>query len=91
MSYDPGADSSAAFRDYLRHFNLSRQEVARVANVRMLTVWKIEQGLPIREEQALAVCASLYHFTGVPFPSLIPVIPADIFLLLQASQTRGKV
>ncbi len=89
MSYDRGAASSAAFRDYLRHFNLSRQEVARVANVRMLTVWKIEQGLPVREEHALAVCASLYHLTSVPFTTLIPIIPTELLLLTQASQT-GK-
>ena len=91
MSDDQGAASSAAFRAYMRHFNLSRQEVARVANVRMLTVWKIEQGLPIREEHALAVCAALSHLTGVPFTPLIPVIPADMFLMIQAAQAKEKL
>ena len=90
MSDDQGADSSTAFRAYMQRFNLSRQEVAQVANVRMLTVWKIEQGLPVREEHALAVCAALSHLTGVPFTPLIPVIPADMFLWLQAAQTRNQ-
>ena len=91
MSYDPGAASSAAFRAYLQHFGLDRQQVAQAANVRMLTVWKIEQGLPIREADALAVRATLYHLTGVPFAPLIPVIPAGILLMTQSSQAREKL
>ena len=87
MSYDRGAESSAAFRAYLHHFNLSRQDVALAASVRLLTVWKIEQGLPVREADALSVCAGLYHLTGEAFPALIPVIPAGILLMTQASQT----
>ncbi len=52
MSYDQGAESSAAFRTYLQHFELSLVDVAVAARVRLLTVWKIEQGLPIRAEHA---------------------------------------
>ena len=90
MSQDQGAISSAAFCAYLRHFHLSRLEVARVAQVRLLTVWKIEQGLPIRAEHALAVCSGLHHLTGVPYTALIPVIPAGILLMTRASQGENK-
>ena len=90
MSYDRGAESSAAFRAYMQQFNLSRQDVAQVANMRLLTVWKIEQGLPIREADALAVCAGLYQLTGIPYTALIPMIPTEILRLTQPSQTRNK-
>ena len=86
MSHDQGAESSVAFRAYMQRFGLSLRDVAQMANVRLLTVWKIEQGLPIREADALSVCAGLYHLTGEAFPALIPVIPAGILLMTQASQ-----
>jgi transcriptional regulator with XRE-family HTH domain len=90
MSQDQGAESSAAFRAYAQHFGLSVRDVAFAANVRLLTVWKIEQGLPIREADALAVCAALYHLTGVPYTTLIPIIPAEILLMTQVSQAGNK-
>ena len=90
MSQDQGALSSAAFRAYLQRFELSRLEVARVARVRLLTVWKIEQGLPIRAEDALAVCSGLHHLTGVSYSTLIPVIPAEILWMTQAAQDGRK-
>jgi hypothetical protein len=90
MSYDPGAASSAAFRAYVHHFDLTLLGVSLVAKVRLLTVWKIEQGLPIRAEDALAVRAGLQQVTGVPYSAHIPVIPAGILLMTQASQARRK-
>jgi transcriptional regulator with XRE-family HTH domain len=90
MSHDRGAESSAAFRAYVQHFGLSLRDVALAASVRMLTVWKIEQGLPIREADALAVCAGLHHLTGVPYTTLIPIIPAEILLMIQVSQAGNK-
>jgi hypothetical protein len=91
MSYDQGAASSAAFRAYLQRFELTILGVALAAHVRPLTVWKIEQGLPIRPEDALAVRSSLQQITGIPYPALICVIPADILLMTQASQARRKL
>ncbi|HET9920919.1 MAG TPA: hypothetical protein VFQ30_13805 [Ktedonobacteraceae bacterium] len=90
MSQDQGAESSAAFRAYLQHFGLSRLEVARAARVRLMTVWKVEQGLPIRAEDALAVCAGLHHLTGVSYSTLIPVIPAEVLWMTQAAQAGRK-
>lgn len=86
MSHDQGAESSAAFRAYLQRFGLSRLDVALAARVRLMTVWKIEQGLPIRAEDALAVCSSLHHLTGVSYSTLIPVIPAEVLWMTQAAQ-----
>ena len=90
MSEDQGAVSSTAFRAYLQHFGLSRLDVARAARVRMLTVWKIEQGLPIRAEDALAVCSGLHYLTGVSYSTLIPVIPAEVLWMTQAAQAGRK-
>ncbi len=90
MSHDSGAESSAAFRAYAQYFELSLLDVALAAKVRLLAVWKIEQGLPIREADALAVRSGLHHLTGVPYTGLIPLIPAGILLMTQASQTGKK-
>ena len=90
MSQDQGAISSAAFRTYLRHFELSLLDVALAARVRLMTVWKIEQGLPIRAEHALAVQTALQQITGVPYPSSISIIPAGMLLMTPASQTGRK-
>ena len=90
MSYEQRTEASTAFRAYLHHFNLSRQAVALAANVRLLTIWKIEQGLPVREEHALAVCASLHRLTSVPFTPPIPIIPPGILLMPRASQSGSK-
>jgi hypothetical protein len=85
MSYDPGAASSAVFRAYLQRFELSPLDVALAARVRLMTVWKIEQGLPIRAADALAVRTGLQQVTGVPYTALIPVIPAELLWM-----TRGR-
>ena len=89
MSHDPGAESSAAFRAYVQHFELSVLDVALAAHVRLLTVWNIAQGLPIREEHAQAVRSGLHRLTGVHYTGPIPIIPASIILMAQASPT-GK-
>jgi hypothetical protein len=89
MSHDPGAESSTAFRTYMPHFELSILDVALAAHVRLLTVWNIAQGLPIREEHAQAVRSGLHRLTGVPYTGPIPLIPADILLMAQVSPT-GK-
>ena len=90
MSYDQGAASGAAFRAYLRHFELTILDVALAARVRLLTVWKIEQGLPIREKDALAVRTGLQQVTGVHYTALIPVIPADILWMAQGRNDGGS-
>jgi hypothetical protein len=70
MSQDQGAISSAAFRAYLRHFELTILDVALAARVRLMTVWKIEQGLPIHAEHAQAVRSALHHLTGVSYSAI---------------------
>ena len=90
MSYDPGAESSVAFRACLQHFGLSLLDVASAAHVRPMTVWNIGRGLPVRAEHALAVRAGLSRLTGVPYTALIPTIPVGILLLTQTSQREEK-
>jgi hypothetical protein len=90
MSHDPGAASSAAFRAYLHHFDLTLLGVALAAKVRLMTVWKIEQGLPIRAADVLALRTGLQQVTGVPYTALIPVIPADILRMAQDRDDGGS-
>jgi len=69
---------------------LSLLDVALAAQVRLLTVWKLAQGLPIRAEHAQAVRSGLQRLTGVPYTGLIPLIPTDLLLMTQASHAWNK-
>jgi hypothetical protein len=86
MNYDQGAASSAAFRAYLHHFNLTILDVALAAQVRLMTVWKIEQGLPIPAAHARVVRTSLQQITGEPYIALIPIIPDDLLRMKDIHQ-----
>ena len=90
MSYDPGAEASAAFRAYAQRFELSLLDIALAAKVRLLTVWNIAHGLPIRAEHAQAVRAGLHRLTGVPYTALIPLIPVGILLMTQAQASPAE-
>ncbi len=85
MNYDQGAESSVAFRAYLHRFELSLLDVALAARVRLMTVWKIEQGLPIPAAHARVARTSLQQITGEPYTALIPVIPDEILRMAQRS------
>ncbi len=74
----------------MQRFELSLLDIALAAKVRLMAVWKIEQGLPIRDADAQAVRSGLYRLTGAPYTALIPIIPAYILLIAQASQAGKK-
>jgi hypothetical protein len=42
-------------------------DVARAAEVRLLTIWRVMRDLPISEQQAQQVYAGLYRLAGVPY------------------------
>ena len=55
-----------------------------------MAVWKIGQRTAHPRADARAVRSGLYRLTGVPYTALIPTIPADILLMMQASQAEKK-
>jgi hypothetical protein len=75
MQDDPGAAARAAYRAYVQRFELSVLDVAMAARVRLPTVWRVAQGLPIGDTNAQAVRAALLRLTGVPYRGQIAVLP----------------
>lgn len=65
--------SAADFQDYLTCYHLLPLQVSRACGVRYLTIWKIQQGQPIRKSQAELVRSGLYRLTGVPYVKEIAV------------------
>ena len=76
MKQDTGTEASTAFRAYLQRFDLSLLDVALATRVRLLTVWKLAQGLPVREADAQAIRAGLLRLTGLPYSGEIALLPA---------------
>lgn len=75
MQDNSGVPARAAYRAYAQHFELSVLDVALAAKVRLLTVWRVAQGLPVGETNAQAVRAALLQLTGVPYQGQIVVLP----------------
>lgn len=75
MLDEAGAAARAAYRAYTQRFQLSVLDVALAARVRLPIVWRVAQGLPIGEANALAVRAALLRLTGVPYQGYIAVLP----------------
>jgi hypothetical protein len=65
--------SATDFRDYLTCHHLSPLQVSQACGVRLLTVWNLQQGNPIRRSQAELVRRGLYWLTGVPYVKEIAV------------------
>ena len=61
----------SAFTSYIQRHRLNMRDVARAANVRLLTVWNIDKGIPVQSEHANAVRSALYRLTGVHYPAPI--------------------
>ncbi|MGH2478305.1 MAG: hypothetical protein ACRDHW_01415 [Ktedonobacteraceae bacterium] len=69
----PGGLATLVFRAYLQRYGLSILDVSLVARVRLLVVWKVTRGQPIRAEQASLIRAALFRLTGTPFRARIAV------------------
>ena len=61
------------FCAYLDQHQLSILDVALTARVRLLVVWRIQQGMPVSMSHANQVRAALYRLTGVAYRSLLEV------------------
>jgi hypothetical protein len=90
-SIDLGTQSSTTFRAYLERYGLSLLDVALAAQVRLLSTWNIQQGIPVRRVHAASIRAGLYELTGVPYTAPIATIPEDIVSLVDHSlQQPGR-
>jgi ubiquinone/menaquinone biosynthesis C-methylase UbiE len=65
--------SAADFQAYLIRYHLSPLQVSQACGVRLLTVWNLQQGNPIRTSQAELVRRGLYRLTGIPYVKEIVV------------------
>lgn len=63
------------FRAFLEQHRLTLLDVARAADVRLMTVWNVQQGRPVRPQSAQAVCAALYRLSGMPYSG--PIVVKD--------------
>ena len=61
------------FCTYLDQHQLSILDVALAARVRLLVVWRIQQGMPVSISHANQVRAALYRLTGVAYHLVIEV------------------
>ncbi|MGH2479290.1 MAG: hypothetical protein ACRDHW_06515 [Ktedonobacteraceae bacterium] len=73
----PGGLAALSFRVYLQRHGLSILDVGLVARVRLLVVWRVARGLPIRATQASLVRAALFRLTGTPFRARIAVYAGE--------------
>ena len=55
------------FRAFVEQYRLTLLDVALAAGVRLMTVWNIQQGRPVRAPSAQAVRAALLQLTGRPY------------------------
>lgn len=55
------------FEGFLARHHLSMLDVARAAEVRLVTVWRVMRDLPVSEQQAAQVYAGLYRLAGVHY------------------------
>jgi len=55
---------NTTLRLYLDQYELSEHEVARVANVPLVTMWRAVRGQPITEAHAAAIRKALWQLSG---------------------------
>ena len=63
--------SSATFRAFLLHHQLSYVKVARAANIHMVSVYNIASGVAVLPEHEAAVRAGLQQITGERYTAFI--------------------
>ena len=86
--YDKQGDSVACSplgkmklnREFCKHLEdhqLSILDVALVAKVRLLVVWRIQHNLPVSQDHTDYVRFAIYQLTGIPYRLLIEVVRKD--------------
>jgi hypothetical protein len=78
------------FEDFLNRYQISMLDVARAAEVRLLTIWRVMRDLPISEQQAQQVYAGLYRLAGVPYRGRIRLHPAKSDRTTSVGRPPGK-
>jgi len=55
---------NTSLRLYLDQYELSEHDVARIANVPLVTMWRAVRGQPITDVHAAAICKALWRLSG---------------------------
>lgn len=55
---------NTSLRLYMDHYELSEHEVARIANVPLVTLWRAVRGQPVTEAHAAAIRKALWQLSG---------------------------
>ena len=62
------------FCAYLDAYQLSILDVALAAALRLLVIWRVQQGMPVSLNHANRIYDALYKLTGVSYRPLIEVM-----------------
>ncbi len=85
----PLPTGNLAFRSYLATHSLTIFDVASVSPLRPMTLWNIQQNIPIQAERESIVRATLRSMTGVAYTGPIVVHPADEHVTQQRRREHG--
>jgi len=55
---------NTTLRLFLDQYELSEHDIARTANVPLVTMWRAVRGQPITEVHAAAICKALWQLSG---------------------------
>lgn len=69
--------SGQAFCAYLLQHRLSPLLVAQASGLRYLTIWKMQQGLAVKPDQAILVRTCLWQMTGVAYTAPLAVLKEE--------------
>ena len=86
----PAELSRLTFRAYLQRYGLSLLDVALAGQVRLLSVWNVQQGIPVRNEHAMAIRAGLSRLIGEPYTAHIETLPEEIIHLGDSQAWRER-
>ena len=87
----PLPSGNLPFRLYLATHSLTIFDVASVSPLRPMTLWNIQQNIPIQAEREPLVRATLRRMTGVAYTGPIVVHPADEHATPQRRREHGII
>jgi len=82
---------NATLRLYMDQYELAEHEVARVANVPLVTMWRAVRGQPITEAHAAAIRKALWQLSGDFYAGTIETGTETLINLQTYREQRGGV
>jgi len=82
---------NATLRLYLDQYELAEHEVARVASVPLVTMWRAVRGQPITEAHAAAIRKALWQLSGDFYAGAIETGTEALLNLQTYREQRGGV